>query len=111
MDGLFFISLRPDSLHMKNRNEHTIRELALQFVNQSGKQHLHAERTVMAKWPEYIGELCAGQTRCVSIHNGVLKVKVPNAALRFELTGRKTMILERINGDYAVPVVKDILFF
>lgn len=96
---------------MKNSNEHSIRELALQFVNKSGKQQLYAERTVLDKWPEYIGELCAGQTQCISIHSGVLKVKVPNAALRFELIGRKTMIIEKINADYAIPVVRDILFF
>ena len=96
---------------MKNSNEHSIRELALQFVNKSGKQQLYAERTVLDKWPEYIGELCAGQTECVSIHSGVLKVKVRNAALRFELIGRKNMIIDKINADYAVPVVKDILFY
>jgi predicted nucleic acid-binding Zn ribbon protein len=96
---------------MKNINEHSIRELALQFINQSGKQQLFAERTILQKWPEYIGKLCAGQTECVSINRGVLKVKVKNAALRFELTGRKTMIMEKINADYPTPVVKDILFF
>ena len=96
---------------MKNNNEHSLRELTLQFINQSGKQQLFAERTILDKWPEYIGELCAGQTKCISIRNGVLKVKVPNAALRFELLGRKTMIINKINADYDVPVVSDILFF
>ena len=96
---------------MKDINEHPISELIQQFVNRSGKQQLFAERTILQKWPEYIGELCAGQTECVSINRGVLKVKVKNAALRFELTGRKTMIMEKINADYSIPVVKDILFF
>ena len=96
---------------MKNLNEHSIRELALQFINKTGKQQLYAERTLLQKWPEYIGELCAGQTECISIKHGVLKVKVKNAALRFELNGRKTMIIDRIKADYSIPVVKDILFF
>lgn len=96
---------------MKDINEHPINELILQFINRSGKQQLFAERTILQRWPEYIGELCAGQTECVSINRGILKVKVKNAALRFELTGRKTMIMEKINADYTIPVVKDILFF
>ncbi len=96
---------------MKDGNEHSLRELALQFVNKSGKQQLFAERTILDKWPEYIGELCAGQTKCTSILNGVLKVKVTNAALRFELQGRKSMIIDKINADYTIPVVRDILFF
>lgn len=64
----------------------------------------------MQNWPEYVGEMCAKQTECVSVKNGLLKVKVPNAALRFELAGRKSMIIERINADYAIPVIKDIIF-
>ncbi len=108
----FFLYLCSEKQNpMKDINEHTIRELTLKFINQSGKQQLYAERTILQKWPEYIGELCAGQTECVAINRGVLKVKVKNAALRFELIGRKTMIIEKINADYSIPVVKDILFF
>lgn len=95
---------------MNNSNEHSIKDLAMQFVNRSGKQRLFAERTVIEKWPEYVGALCAGQTKCVSLTNGILRVKVPNAALRFELHGRKSMLLERINAGFSFPVVNDILF-
>lgn len=96
---------------MINSNEQSLKDLIYNFVNASGKQKLYADRMVMDKWPEYVGEICANQSKCVSLKNGVMKVQVPNAAMRFELAGRKSMIIERINADYAIPVVKDILFF
>ncbi len=96
---------------MRNNNEQSLKDLIYNFVNASGKQRLYADRMVIDKWPEYVGEICAGQSKCVSLKNGILKVQVPNAAMRFELTGQKSTIVNRINADYAVPVVKDILFF
>lgn len=107
--AFFFIFAIQNHL-MKNSNEHTIRELLQTFVNKAGKQKLYAEQTILGRWPEYIGEYCASQTKAVSLHNGILKVRVLQAALRFELTSRKSLIIERINNDYAMPVVKDILF-
>lgn len=98
-------------LIMHKAETHTLKDLIHDFVNKNGKQKLYAERTVMDRWPEYVGEMCAAQSQCISIRNGVLKVKVPNAALRFELNGRKSMIIERINADYTIPVIQNIMFF
>ncbi|MBO7587784.1 MAG: DUF721 domain-containing protein [Bacteroidales bacterium] len=95
---------------MRSEKELFLKDLIHEFVNKNGKQQLFAERVVMQNWPEYVGEMCAKQSECVSVKNGVLKVKVPNAALRFELMGRKSMIMERINADYAIPIIKNIIF-
>lgn len=95
---------------MGKSNDLILKDLVQQFVNNSGKQQLYADRKVLEKWPEYVGELCASQSQCISLKNGIMKVKVPNAALRFELTGRKSMIMERINADYTITVVRDIMF-
>ena len=91
-------------------NEHNMHELIQGYIAHSGKQQLYNERVVTEKWPEYVGEMCAKQAHCDSVKNGVLRVRVQNAALRFELQARKSMILDKINSDYAVPVLKDIIF-
>lgn len=85
-------------------------ELIQGYIVNSGKQQLYNERIVISKWSEYVGEMCAKQSRCDSVKNGILRVKVKNAALRFELQARKSMILDKINVDYAIPVLKDIIF-
>lgn len=96
---------------MFSDNEHSMSDLIHEFINKSGKQHLFAEQEVVNNWQQYVGELCAKQTASVTISNGVVKAKIPNAALRFEMIGHKSIIIERINKSYTIPVVKDILFF
>lgn len=95
---------------MNNDNEHRMSELIMGFVSKAGKQQLYSERVIMNQWPEYVGEMCAKYSKCVSFNNGVMHVKVTNAALRFELNGRKSMIMDRINTEYGIKVVKDIIF-
>lgn len=96
---------------MFSDNEHSMSDLIHEFINKSGKQRLFAEQEVVNNWTMYVGELCAKQTTSVTINNGVIKAKIPNAALRFEMIGHKSIIIERINKNYTIPVVKDILFF
>lgn len=95
---------------MNNDNEHRMSELIMGFVSKAGKQQLYSERVIMNQWPEYVGEMCAKYSQCVDFTKGVMHVKVTNAALRFELNGRKSMIMDRINADYGIKVVKDIIF-
>lgn len=96
---------------MKNdHNEHLLKDLALQYNSTLGKQQLFAERTVMERWPEYVGAFFAPKTKCLAVKDGILKVKVTNAALRFELNAQKSLIIGKINADYTFPVVKDIVF-
>ncbi|MBO4488413.1 MAG: DUF721 domain-containing protein [Bacteroidales bacterium] len=96
---------------MNSDNTHSVKELLQNYVRKNGKQQLYAERVVIENWPQYVGEVCAKYSTCESIVNGVMRVRVTNAALRFEFMGQKTNILKRINADYAFPVVKDIVFF
>lgn len=95
---------------MRKATDILLKDLVHDFINKSGKQHLYSEQLVMDKWPEYVGEMCASQSKCVSVNKGILKVKVPNAALRFELNGRKSMIIDRINNDFSAKIITNILF-
>lgn len=91
-------------------NEHSIKELIHAFINQHDKLQLYGEQAIKEKWPEYVGPIFAKCTECLSLHNGILRVRVPHAALRFEITTHKSMIIARINADYQLPIVKNILF-
>lgn len=95
---------------MKTDN-HTasLKELFAQFVRQSGKQHLLDKQILFERWKDYVGDICAQHSKCTDLKNGILYVKVSNAALKFELFGHKSQIVERINNDLG-PLVKDIIF-
>ena len=91
-------------------NEQLLKDLLQQFINKSGRKRLYDERRVLTLWPEVMEANIAQNTKCKDIKNGVLKVKVLNAALRFELMARKSDIIRQLNDRLGVEVVKDILF-
>lgn len=94
---------------MKN-NEQLLKDLLQQFIDKSGRQRLYDERRSLSLWAEVVEPLVAQNTQCKDIKNGVLKVKVTNAALRFELLARKSEIICQLNDCLGMEVVKDILF-
>lgn len=94
---------------MKN-NEQLLKDLLQQFIDKSGRQRLYDERRSLSLWAEVVEPLVAQNTQCKDIKNGVLKVKVINAALRFELLARKSEIIRQLNDCLGMEVVKDILF-
>ena len=72
-----------------------LKELVGRFVSQSGKQHLMDQQLLFERWPEYVGDICAQFSKCEDLRNGILYVRVQNAALKFELFGHKSQILKR----------------
>lgn len=94
---------------MKN-NEQFLKDLLQQFVKKSGRQRLYDERRVLTIWPEVMETAVVQNTKCKDIKNGVLKVKVLNAALRFELMARKSDIIRQLNDRLGVEAVKEVLF-
>ena len=93
----------------KDNHEMNLKELIGRFVSQSGKQHLMDRQLLFERWPEYVGPMCAQFSKCVDLRNGILYVRVTNAALKFELFGHKSQIIKRIESDFG-PMVKDIMF-
>ena len=94
---------------MGDSHETNLKELIGRFVSQSGKQHLMDKQLLFDRWPEYVGGICAQFSKCEDLRNGVLFVRVSNAALRFELFGHKSQILKKIQQDFG-PMVRDLSF-
>ena len=94
---------------MKN-NEQLLKDLLQQFIDKSGRQRLYDERRVLSLWAEVVDPVVVQNTQCKDIKNGVLTVKVTNAALRFELLARKSEIIKQLNDRLSVEVVKDVIF-
>lgn len=88
----------------------TIKDLLQQFVEQSGKKQVFDEQRVLTLWAEKMPASITAQTRCISIQQGVLKLKTTNAALRFQLMATKSELMEQLNSWVGAPVVKDIIF-
>lgn len=93
----------------RDNHEMNLKELIGRFVSQSGKQHLMDKQMLFERWPEYVGTMCAQFSKCEDLRNGILYVRVQNAALKFELFGHKSQIIKKIQADFG-PLVRDIMF-
>ncbi|MCQ2271583.1 MAG: DUF721 domain-containing protein [Bacteroidales bacterium] len=93
-----------------NNDEHLLKDLLQQFIDKSGKQKLYDERRVLTLWNEKMEEAIKQHCRCLDIKNGVLKIKVDSAALRFEMMARRCEIIKQLNEWSGGEVVKDIFF-
>ena len=94
---------------MRDSHEMNLKELIGRFVSQSGKQHLMDKQILFDRWSEYVGDICAKFSKCEDLQNGILYVRVKNAALRFELFGNKSQILKKIESDFG-SLVQEIVF-
>ena len=91
-------------------DEFSIQDLIQHFLNQNDKTHLFHERNVIQLWNDEMGPFILQNTKNVEMKNGVLYVKLLNASLRFELSGRRSEIIKKLNEKAGVEVIKDILF-
>lgn len=95
---------------MVKNNEFSMGELIQNFLDKSGKGMLFHERNVIKFWHEEFVGIISNTTKKIDIRNGVLYVSLDNASLKFELAGRKSEIIRKLNEKAGVNVVKDIIF-
>lgn len=86
-----------------------IGDIIKQFLEKYGKNQLFLEKQAVELWPKVVGDLIDRYTHKVSSKNGVMTVYVKNAALRFELMGMKSAIIEKLNKEVGAQVIKDIM--
>jgi predicted nucleic acid-binding Zn ribbon protein len=69
-----------------------------------------AEQSAVTNWEQAVGEIIARETHPKSIKQGVLKVKVKDAAWRQELSFMKEDIIGKLNHVLGQEIVSDIIF-
>jgi len=92
-------------------NEHSMNDLIHNFLSKNKKETLFNEQKIVELWYKSMGNFIVSNTKSVKIKNGVLYVQIMNASLKFELMGRRTDIIKKLNEEMGIEVVKDILFF
>ena len=71
------------------------------------EQPLLAQRVVDA-WPKVLGALVARYTKDIEVKDGVLRVRIINAALRQELFDRRFALVQKLNQAVGGEAIKDI---
>lgn len=106
----------PDSYTPYTDNESTkhmrpipsIGELLPDYLRESGLEKPLLERKVVEQWPEIMGPTIARYTRSIAVENGMLLLKLSNAALRSQLFEQRHELIHKINTTIGGKVITDV---
>jgi len=90
-------------------NTQSISNFIQHFFIKNGKISMFLEQQAVELWEQTVGEFIAKQTEKIIAKQGVLYVSIPNATLRFELLGRRSQIIAKLNEALGGEVIKGII--
>lgn len=93
---------------MERGKTNSIGDILVQYLRDEGLEKPLLERQVVARWGEIMGPTVAQMTRSVEMENGMLQVKLSNAALRAQLFDCRRQLIEKINQAMGAEVVSDV---
>ena len=68
------------------------------------------EMDIISAWEEMMGKAVANRTDRLSIHAGVLHIKLNSSVMRDELLHGKQVIIERVNQKAGEELIRDVWF-
>ncbi|MEO8664207.1 MAG: DUF721 domain-containing protein [Ignavibacteria bacterium] len=80
------------------------------FMNYIGLDSRMQEMQILKIWSSCVGEAIAKYSAPQEIRKNKLFVQVENAAWRYELSLKKTEIIEKLNQNLKKKLIKDIIF-
>lgn len=87
---------------------HSIGDLLTTYLREQGLEKPLLERQVVERWPEIMGPIVAQMTRNVEVENGMLRVRLSNAALRAQLFECRRELVKKINETMGSDVINDV---
>lgn len=92
------------------KNAAPISDMLSEFLNHNPKIKVSlAEHRAISAWRELLGEGVAEYTKNLFFRRNILYVQLSSSVLRAELIMNKKNLIERINEQAGMDVVKDIV--
>ena len=95
---------------MFRKDVKNIGELILRNLRSQGLETPLLQKRLVEAWPTVMGDMVAGYTQEVYIHNQTLWVHLTSPALRAELSMMKQDIVKKLNAAVDSQVIVDIRF-
>lgn len=86
----------------------SIGTIVFDFLRENGLETTLLEREVEKSWGKVMGKMIEQMTRSVSVKNGVLFVRLSNAALRAQLFENRYELVRKMNTAVGVDVIQDV---
>jgi predicted nucleic acid-binding Zn ribbon protein len=89
---------------------HSLDYCLSRFLKNAGLVQDLAERQLLPKWRELVGEQIAAQVELVDVKEGILMLKTSSAAWKSEINFEKEAIFAKANSLLGKPVIRGIRF-
>ena len=93
---------------MKRTDAQTLDSVLAEWIRENGLEKPLLEHRVVEQWGEILGKTIARYSRDIEIKDGMLRVRITNAALRQELFEQRFRLTQKLNDAVGGDVVKDI---
>ncbi|MBO4362739.1 MAG: DUF721 domain-containing protein [Paludibacteraceae bacterium] len=93
---------------MKRTEAQTLGSVLTEWIRMNNLEKPLLEHRVVEQWGEILGPMIARYSRDIEIKDGMLRVRITNAALRQELFDQRFRLIQKLNDAVGGEAVKDI---
>lgn len=95
---------------MKRLQAESVGDVLRRALEADGNATRIDELTAASKWPAIVGAHIAARTMLPYVANGTINIRVPDAALRHELSMHRSAFVREFNRLTGKEVIRDIRF-
>ncbi|MBR4519911.1 MAG: DUF721 domain-containing protein [Paludibacteraceae bacterium] len=93
---------------MKRKEAQSLDSIIAEWIRANGLEKPMLEHRVVAQWAEILGPTIARYSRDLEVKDGMLRVRITNAALRQELFEQRFRLIQKLNEAVGGEAIKDI---
>ncbi len=93
---------------MKRKEAQTLDSVIAEWIRENGLEKPLLEHRVVEQWAEILGPTIARYTRDIAVKDGMLRVRVTNAALRQELFEQRFKLIKKLNDAVGGEAITDV---
>ena len=93
---------------MKRKEAQSLDSIIAEWIRANGLEKPMLEHRVVAHWADILGPTMARYSRDIEVKDGMLRVRITNAALRQELFEQRFRLIQKLNEAVGGEAIKDI---
>jgi len=93
---------------LKRKDTQTLDSVIAEWIRENNLEKPLLEHRVVEQWANILGSTIARYSRDIEIKDGILRVRITNAALRQELFEQRFRLIQKLNEAVGGEAVKDI---
>lgn len=93
---------------MKRKDAQSLDSVIAEWIRENDLEKPLLEHRVVEQWDTILGPTIARYSRDISVKDGMLRVRITNAALRQELFEQRYKLIQKLNDAVGGEAVKDI---